>query len=126
MLIGLIRLAAGRRRPALLDEALVRLRLAQDWQDFEAARVWLAADAQAALATDAGGTPRLGLIYGFGDKLPSRLIGPGEVAGATLAGGVLAFTLHDFARAHFRLPAGDDAAPWLARLRALERPPKDK
>lgn len=124
LLIGLIRVAAGRRPAPALDADRVRARLAQDWQDFVAGSVWLAADGSAGLATDAGGTPRLGLVYGFGDKLPSRLIGPGEVVEARLADGLLAFTLRDFARPRFRLPAAGDAAPWLARLAALQPAPK--
>lgn len=107
-------------RPPALDEALARRRLNEDWQDFEPAEVWIAADRGAALATDRGSS-RLGLVFAFGDKLPSRLLGPGDVVSCRLEGGRLLLETRDFGRHHFELASTGDAAtrPWVDRLRGL-------
>ncbi|MFA5122370.1 hypothetical protein [Zavarzinia sp.] len=109
----------GARAPAL-DEILARRRLYEDWQDFEAGEVWISADRRAALATDRGSN-RLGLVYAFGDKLPSRLLGPGDILSARLDGGRLVIETKDFGRHHFALVSTGEAAtrPWAERLSRL-------
>ncbi|PWR20577.1 hypothetical protein [Zavarzinia compransoris] len=113
--------ARGARAPAL-DEALARRRLAEDWQDFEAAEVWIAADRRAALATDRRG-PRLGLVFAFGDKLPSRLLGPGDIRACRLENGRLVIETRDFGRHRFTLVSTGEVAtrPWADRLAGLAR-----
>ncbi|MDD3445114.1 MAG: hypothetical protein PHS60_06865 [Zavarzinia sp.] len=109
----------GARAPAL-DEVLARRRLIEDWQDFEPGDIWISADRRAALATDRN-SGRLGLVFAFGDKLPSRLLGPGDVAACRLDGGLLLIETHDFGRHRFEIAATGDAAtrPWVDRLRLL-------
>lgn len=109
----------GATAPAL-DESLARRRLAEDWQDFEPGEIWVSADRCAALATDRG-SARLGLVFAFGDKLPSRLLGPGDLRACRLEGGRLIIETRDFGRHHFELASTGDAdtRPWAERLRGL-------
>jgi len=113
--------ARGADAPAL-DEALARRRLGEDWQDFEAGDVWIAADRRAALATDRR-SGRLGLVFAFGDKLPSRLLGPGDLRAVRLDQGRLVIETRDFGRHRFTLVSTGEAAtrPWAERLGRLVR-----
>ncbi|RJF94863.1 hypothetical protein D3874_03350 [Oleomonas cavernae] len=120
ILIGAIYLVAGKRGAPALDEALARRRLLEDWQDFEPDEVWIAADRRAALATDKG-SARLGLIFAFGDKLPSRILGPGDVVRAGLEGGRLMVETRDFTRPRFAMTSTGEVTvrPWAERLTKL-------
>lgn len=121
-LMGAIYLASRGATAPALDESLARRRLGEDWQDFEAEDVWVAADRRAALATDRR-SARLGLVFAFGDKLPSRLLGPGDVTACSLQGGRLVIETKDFGRHHFVLASTGDAdtRPWAERLSRLAR-----
>ena len=120
ILIGAIYLVAGKRGAPALDEALARKRLLEDWQDFEPDEVWIAADRQAALATDKD-SARLGLVFAFGDKLPSRILGAGDVVRAGLESGHLVIETRDFTRPRFTMTSTGEATvrPWADRLGKL-------
>lgn len=120
ILIGAIYLVAGRRNAPALDESLARRRLTEDWQDFEPDEIWISADRRAALATDRG-SARLGVIFAFGDKLPSRVLGPGDVIRAALEGGRLTIETRDFSRPRFAMTSTGEITvrPWAERLARL-------
>lgn len=120
ILVAAIYLVAGKRNAPALDEILARRRLGEDWQDFDADEIWISADRRAALATDRGSS-RLGLVFAFGDKLPSRILGHGDVVRAALEGGRLVVETRDFSRPRFTMTSTGEATarPWAERLGRL-------
>lgn len=112
------------------DAALRRFRL--DFPGFECGAALISADLKAALlAPEQPGDGHIGLVHVMGDKLITRLLDSGDIAGAKLEpdeangdGPALDLHLKDLSLPRVRIPLGDGRQPheaedWLARLDRL-------
>jgi hypothetical protein len=120
LIIGAVWLAYGRRDTALAGPVEARRRFDEDWPAFAQGDLLVSADGRAALSLEAGGR-RIALVYAFGDRLPTRIIEPREIAEVRLDGGMLILSTRDFGHPDFilALPPGEDGEAWRARLAAL-------
>lgn len=90
-----VHLTGGSRVSVLRDEAAARERFALDYPGIGVERVWLTADATAAVIETSDG--RVGLVKALGGRFLTRLIGSADLAGPPRAtGSRLALRLRDF------------------------------